>query len=113
MRRSARVALAVRATDWRSACFGRKRRLLAEDNVAVGHAIAFKVETFTPTETFRPTKPYVTRVKWRDHDGTEQSKLLLLRKAHRGGRHEHAGNRARSTPSAASDESSWSHRPRR
>jgi hypothetical protein len=52
-------------------------RLLADDNVAVGQTIAFRVETFTPTETFQPTKAYLTRIKWRDHDGNEQSKLLL------------------------------------
>jgi hypothetical protein len=52
-------------------------RLLAEDNVAVGQAIAFRVETFTPTETFKPSKAYLTRIKWRDQDGNEQSKLLL------------------------------------
>ena len=33
-------------------------RLLAEDNVALGQAIAFRVETFTPTETFKPSKAY-------------------------------------------------------
>lgn len=52
-------------------------RLLAEDNVAVGQAVAFKVETFTPTETFKPSKAYLTRIKWRDQDGNEQSKLLM------------------------------------
>jgi hypothetical protein len=52
-------------------------RLLTEDNVAIGQAIAFRVETFTPTETFQPSKAYLTRLKWRDHDGNEQSKLLL------------------------------------
>jgi hypothetical protein len=52
-------------------------RLLAEDNVAVGQTIAFRVETFAPTETFQPSKAYLTRLKWRDHDGNEQSKLLL------------------------------------
>jgi hypothetical protein len=52
-------------------------RLLADDNVAVGQTIAFRVETFTPTETFKPSKPYLTRLKWRDQDGNEQSKLLL------------------------------------
>jgi hypothetical protein len=52
-------------------------RLLAEDNVALGQAIAFRVETFTPTETFKPSKAYLTRIKWRDHDGNEQSKLLM------------------------------------
>jgi len=52
-------------------------RLLAEDNVAVGQTIAFRVETFTPTETFKPSKAYLTRIKWRDFDGNEQSKLLM------------------------------------
>jgi hypothetical protein len=52
-------------------------RLLAEDNLAIGQAIAFRVETFTPTETFKPSKAYLTRIKWRDHDGNEQSKLLM------------------------------------
>lgn len=52
-------------------------RLLGADNVAVGQAIAFRVEIFTPTESFLPTKPYLTRLKWRDHDGNEQSKLLV------------------------------------
>lgn len=33
-------------------------RLLADDNVAVGQSIAFRVETFTPTETFKPSKAY-------------------------------------------------------
>jgi hypothetical protein len=54
-----------------------KMRLLAEDNIAVGHAIAFWVETFTPTEAFQPSKPYLTRLKWRDHSGNEHSKLLV------------------------------------
>src|ERR1700691_6639756 len=52
-------------------------RLLAEDNIALGQAIAFRVETFTPTETFKPSKAYLTRIKWRDQDGNEQSKLLM------------------------------------
>jgi hypothetical protein len=52
-------------------------RLLAEDNIAVNQAIAFRVETFTPTENFKPGKPFLTRLKWRDLDGNEQSKLLL------------------------------------
>jgi hypothetical protein len=52
-------------------------RLLADDNVAVGQTIAFRVETFTPTETFKPNKSYLTRLKWRDQDGNEQSKLLV------------------------------------
>jgi len=52
-------------------------RLLVEDNIAVNRAIAFRVETFSPTENFQPNKPYLTRLKWRDLDGNEQSKLLV------------------------------------
>jgi hypothetical protein len=52
-------------------------RLLGEDNIAVNIDIAFRVETFSPTENFQPTKPYQTRLKWRDLDGNEQSKLLV------------------------------------
>lgn len=54
-------------------------RLLAEDNVAANPAIAFRVESFEPTETFKPAKPYLTRLKWRDQEGREQSKLLLTK----------------------------------
>jgi hypothetical protein len=54
-------------------------RMLMDDNVATNPAIVFRVETFEPTEGFRPTKPYLTRLKWRDQDGNEQSKLLLAK----------------------------------
>lgn len=49
--------------------------LFTEDGVAVNRAIVFRVETFEPTESFNPTKPYKTRLKWRDL--AEQSKLLV------------------------------------
>lgn len=51
--------------------------LFAEDGVAVNRAIPFRVETFEPTESFKPAKPYKTRLKWKDLAGGEQSKLLL------------------------------------
>ncbi|WP_157223472.1 hypothetical protein [Rhodovulum sp. PH10] len=54
-----------------------KFRLIDEDGIAVNPAVRFWVETFTPTEGFTPTKPYVTRLVWRDHDGNAQSKLLV------------------------------------
>src|ERR1700685_167629 len=54
-------------------------RMLAEDNMAVNPNIAFRVESFTPTETFNPEKAYATRLKWRDRDDNEQSKLLLTK----------------------------------
>ena len=51
--------------------------LFAEDNVAVNQLISYKIETFEPTESFKPTKRYQTRLKWNDLAGGEQSKLLL------------------------------------
>jgi hypothetical protein len=54
-------------------------RMLAEDNMAVNPAIAFRVESFEPTEQFHPAKAYATRLKWRDRDDNEHSKLLLTK----------------------------------
>jgi hypothetical protein len=51
--------------------------LLAEDNVAVNPSLAFRVETFAPTDDFKPAKAYRTRIKWSDSSGKEQSKLLV------------------------------------
>jgi hypothetical protein len=55
----------------------RWRRTPAKQNIAANPAIAFRVESFEPTESFKPTKPYQTRLKWHDQDDNEQSKLLL------------------------------------
>jgi hypothetical protein len=52
-------------------------RMLAEDNVAVNPVVRFQVETFEPSEGFNPSKPYASRLRWRDLDGNDQSKLLL------------------------------------
>lgn len=54
-------------------------RLLADDNVVANPAIAFRVESFEPTENFKPDKPYVTRLKWEDRQGNERSRLLLTK----------------------------------
>ncbi len=54
-------------------------RLLTEDDVAANPGVMFQVETFAPTDDFKPTKPYLTRIRWRDQDGNEQSKLLLTK----------------------------------
>lgn len=51
--------------------------LFTEDDVAVNRSIAFKIETFEPTDSLKPTKPYKTRLKWSDGTGADQSKLLL------------------------------------
>jgi hypothetical protein len=58
-------------------------RMLSEDNVAVNPdpAMEFSVESFAPTETFKPTKPYLTRLKWSGPgpDDNDRSKLLLAK----------------------------------
>jgi hypothetical protein len=54
-----------------------KLHLFAEDGVAVNRTLRFKVEIFEPSESFTPTTPYQTRLKWTDLAGDEQSKLLL------------------------------------
>jgi hypothetical protein len=41
--------------------------------------LAGLVERFAPTDDFKPSKPYLTRIKWRDRDGREYSKLLLAK----------------------------------
>jgi hypothetical protein len=52
-------------------------RFLSEDNVATNPAVTFRVESFEPTDSFKPTKPYLTRLKWRDPELNDRSKLLL------------------------------------
>ncbi|WP_346296426.1 hypothetical protein LRC39_04050 [Rhodopseudomonas sp. P1] len=50
---------------------------VADDQTAINPAIRFGVELFSPAEGFRPSKPYQSRLRWRDLDGNDQSKLLL------------------------------------
>jgi hypothetical protein len=52
-------------------------RMLAEDNVAANPAVLFSVEAFEASGDFQPTKPYRSRLLWRDPTGKAQSKLLL------------------------------------
>jgi hypothetical protein len=54
-------------------------RMLAEDNVATNPAVTFRVESFEPTDGFKPAKPYQTRLLWRDPASKSQSKLLITR----------------------------------
>ena len=51
--------------------------LLEADHTALNPQKRFAVETFTPDADFTPRRPYVCRVRWRDDDGNDQSKLLL------------------------------------
>lgn len=52
-------------------------QLLAADRVALNPQVRFQVESFTPGKDFNPTKPFVTRLLWRDLDGNVRSKLLV------------------------------------
>jgi hypothetical protein len=74
----ARVVLIDREsllTEESAASFAATRgfRALIEDGVATNPAIHFKVETFEPAEGFKPSKPYLSRLSWRDLDGNTQS----------------------------------------
>jgi hypothetical protein len=57
-------------------------RMLTEDGVATNPQVHFAVESFHPAEGFNPTKPYLSRLVWRDLDGNTQSKLLLTAPEH-------------------------------
>ncbi|PJG53784.1 hypothetical protein CVM73_18870 [Bradyrhizobium forestalis] len=52
-------------------------RILLKDNVATNPAVSFSVETFEPTASLQPSKPFASRLMWRDERGDVQSKLLL------------------------------------
>jgi hypothetical protein len=52
-------------------------RMLSDEGVATNPGFRFSVESFEPVPGFEPTKPYLTRISWRDLDGETQSKLLL------------------------------------
>jgi hypothetical protein len=52
-------------------------RLIAEDQVVTNPAVRFSVESFVKAEGFEPTKPFLSRLLWRDLDGNTQSRLLL------------------------------------
>lgn len=52
-------------------------RMLTADGIATNPAIHFSVEEFVAQDGFQPTKPYRSRLMWRDLDGEKQSKLLL------------------------------------
>jgi hypothetical protein len=52
-------------------------RVLPKDSVATNPAVHFSVEHFEPTADFQPSKPFVSRLMWKDGDGNTQSKLML------------------------------------
>lgn len=52
-------------------------RELPDEPVFTNPDVHFLVEVFRAVEGFNPTKPYLSRLVWRDLDGNTQSKLLL------------------------------------
>ncbi|MHB8267415.1 hypothetical protein [Bradyrhizobium sp.] len=52
-------------------------RMLLKDGTAANPSVHFNVERFEPSEGFQPSKPFRSRILWRDLDGNTQSKLLL------------------------------------
>jgi hypothetical protein len=55
--------------------------MLPEDDVATNPDVIFMVESL-PTDDFKPSKPYLTRIKWRDRACREQVRILLSKKSH-------------------------------
>jgi hypothetical protein len=50
---------------------------LAGDGIAMNPAVAFKVEAFEASGEFQPSKPYRSRLLWRDQSGNTQSRLMI------------------------------------
>lgn len=52
-------------------------RMIAPDGIATNPEVAYWVETFAPDDSFRPEKPFATRILWRAVTGFAHSRLLL------------------------------------
>ncbi|MGA2998763.1 hypothetical protein [Bradyrhizobium sp.] len=52
-------------------------RFVTLDRVGTNPAIAFRLETFVPTDQFNPSRPYQSRLLWKDSEGNDRSKLML------------------------------------
>jgi hypothetical protein len=52
-------------------------RWIEADGVGVNPLIPFRVELFAPTESFKPSKTFLSRMAWNDEEGNTQSKLML------------------------------------
>lgn len=52
-------------------------RVLTKDGAATNPEVPFSVERFEATADFQPSKPFVSRLMWKDGDGNTQSKLML------------------------------------
>lgn len=52
-------------------------RWIEADGIGVNPLIPFRVELFAPTESFKPSKQFQSRIAWNDEEGNTQSKLML------------------------------------
>jgi hypothetical protein len=52
-------------------------RMLPQGEAAINPDVFFRVESFAPVDGFSPSRPFKSRLVWRDLDGNTQSKLLL------------------------------------
>lgn len=52
-------------------------RMVVADRVDTNPTVSFKVETFEPTENFAPSRPFSSRLCWKDQRGVTQSKLMV------------------------------------
>ena len=52
-------------------------RALPKDGAATNPDVSFSVERFEASPDFQPSKPFVSRLMWKDGDGNTQSKLML------------------------------------
>jgi hypothetical protein len=52
-------------------------RMVQADGAATNPGVAYWVEQFEPDESFRPEKPFQSRLLWRSANGLAHSRLLL------------------------------------
>lgn len=52
--------------------------MLGDHHIAVDPSLGFRVETFSPIESFKPENAYATRLKWRDLGGKACNGTLVL-----------------------------------
>jgi hypothetical protein len=52
-------------------------RFVTVDRVGTNPAIFFRLERFVPTDLFNPSRPFQSRLLWKDSEGNDRSKLML------------------------------------
>lgn len=50
---------------------------VGDDGIAINPAVAFRIEAFEPSGDFQPTKPYRSRLLWRDPHGQTHNRLMV------------------------------------